>query len=86
MDGILHFLSSSVATASATTPLTGALLVGSGMFSMLGAVCNWEWFFNDCRARLFVRCFGREGARIFYFLLGLGLLIGAICYGFWSIR
>lgn len=56
------------------------LLVGflGGGFSLAGAIFNWDWFMNNRRARFFVGIFGRQGARIFYailgfFLIGLGI-------------
>lgn len=44
-----------------------------GVFVMAAAVLDWDWFFNNWRARFFVDLFGRDGARLFYALLG-GLL------------
>lgn len=58
------------------------LLVGflGGGFSLAGAIFNWDWFMNNRRARFFVGIFGRQGARIFYAILGL-FLIGL---GIWA--
>ena len=51
-------------------------------FSMVAAVANWDWFFNHSRARLFVSVFGRQGARVAYFGLGLFLIgIGIMMMG-----
>jgi hypothetical protein len=52
------------------------ILVGAGLFSIAGGIFNWDWFMSHRRAALFVRLFGRMGARIFYILLGI--LIAAI--------
>lgn len=49
------------------------LAVFAGLFSIAGAVLDWDWFFNNGRARPFVKMFGREGARAFYIALGLFL-------------
>ena len=49
------------------------LLVGIGLFSILGGVMNWEWYMNNRRAQGIIKLFGRSGARIFYVLLGLAL-------------
>ncbi|MBQ8296298.1 MAG: immunity 17 family protein [Ruminococcus sp.] len=46
-----------------------------GLFPICGAIFNWNWFFNNYKARGIVRVFGRTGARIFYALIGL-LLMG----------
>lgn len=50
------------------------LFVGCGIFSILASVKNWDWFFNNHKARPFVRIFGRTGARIFYGLLGIFII------------
>ena len=42
--------------------------------TMVASVRNWDWFFNNYRARLFVKWFGREGARRVYFVLGTVIL------------
>lgn len=46
----------------------------AGTFSILASIFNWNFFFENRKARLFLRIFGRQGARFFYVLLGLGLL------------
>ncbi|MDE6665435.1 MAG: immunity 17 family protein [Ruminococcus sp.] len=45
-----------------------------GAFSLIASVKNWDWYFNNRRARPFVRIFGRTGARIFYGLLGIFII------------
>ena len=42
-------------------------------FTIICAVGNWDWFMNHSKARLWINLFGRDGARIFYILVGLGL-------------
>lgn len=54
--------------------LTFLLLFGAGVFTIVGAVMDWNWFMNSRRARFFVAIFGRMGARIFYILLGLFII------------
>ena len=46
------------------------LMVLSGIFAICGAVFNWDFFFQHRKARRIVAIFGRNGARIFYALLG----------------
>ena len=53
----------------------GLLFVALGVFTALAAALDWEWFMGDPKARFFVRSFGRGGARIFYTLLGFGLIV-----------
>ena len=50
------------------------LLLG-GLFSIAGAVFNWDFFFSNSKARVFVRLLGRTGARIFYGILGIAIII-----------
>ena len=61
-----------------------ALFIGLGNFSMVAALLDLEWYFQTSGAQTFVRWFGRKGARIFYVLLGLGLVacgtLAILCY------
>jgi hypothetical protein len=41
---------------------------------MAGAYFNWDFFMKNSRAWLFVKLFGRNGARIVYGLLGAFLV------------
>lgn len=59
--------------------LTKILIILAGIFSITGAVMNWDWFINSRRAHFFVQIFGRNGARVFYIILGIALIaIGII--------
>lgn len=52
----------------------------AGMFTILAAIADWEWFFTHPKARFFVDRFGRSGARVFYVILGLTLaVLGLVC-------
>ena len=55
--------------------LLGLLLVAGGIFSICGAAFDWDFFMNSRKARLLVTLFGRTGTRIFYLLLGLGIVV-----------
>jgi hypothetical protein len=53
--------------------------MAAGLFSVAGGIFGWEWFLNNRKARLWVKLFGRGGARVFYVVLGLviaGLGVG----------
>lgn len=55
------------------------LIIGCGVFSICGAVLDWEWFMNSRKAQFFVKIFGRTGARFFYGFLGAVIAtIGAL--------
>ena len=53
----------------------GWLFMAAGAFSLCGAAFDWDFFMNSRRARLFVRLFGRNGARVFYGLLGAAIVV-----------
>ena len=50
---------------------SGIILVLIGLFSIVCSVFDFEWFMNHRKARFFVKIFTRNGARIFYAILGL---------------
>lgn len=49
-----------------------------GAFSLVAAAFNFNWYFESEGVMMFVRRFGRKGARIFYAVLGLVLIAGGI--------
>jgi len=53
----------------------GLIFVAAGLFSICGAVFDWDFFINNHKARLFVFLFGRTGARIVYAVLGIALMV-----------
>ncbi len=53
--------------------LFAILFLFGGLFSIAGAAADWDWFMNHRKAQFFVSLFGRNGARVFYMLLGLVL-------------
>ncbi len=53
----------------------------AGIYSIYCSWMNYDWFFNNGRSIIFVWFFGREGARVFYIILG----IAAIFLSFFSI-
>lgn len=55
-----------------------------GVFSLISAIANFDWFFETAAAMSFVSKLGRTGARIFYGFLGLGLLVcGSLGLIYW---
>lgn len=50
---------------------TALFAFACGVFVIAAAALDWDWFFNNWRARFFVRLFGRDGARLFYAALGI---------------
>ncbi len=58
--------------------LFGLFFVAVGVFPLLGGVCDWEWFMNSRKARFIVTILSRNGARIFYAVLGIVIVIFGI--------
>lgn len=54
--------------------LAAIFVFGGALLAMLASIFNWDWFFNNRKAYIFVKLFGRNGARIFYVLLAFVLL------------
>ncbi|MCC8153756.1 MAG: immunity 17 family protein [Tannerellaceae bacterium] len=52
------------------------IMIGALAFS--AAVFNFNWFFTTRQAKTFVNWLGRNGARFFYGLLGLALIVCGI--------
>jgi len=48
-----------------------------GVFSIVCAVRDYDWFMNHPKAWLFVKLFGRNGARVFYVVLGVLIVVSA---------
>ena len=53
-----------------------AFLLGGGAFSLMGGLMDWDFFISNRRARLPLAKFGRKGARIFYGIIGVLLMLG----------
>lgn len=56
-----------------------------GILSILASVFNWEWFFTAHNSQFVVRNLGRNKARIFYALLGIGMIAAGV-YFFLSVQ
>ncbi|WP_459188094.1 immunity 17 family protein [Parabacteroides sp. APC149_11_2_Y6] len=50
------------------------LFIALGVFSIVAALFDFDWYFETSGATTFVRWLGRKGARVFYALLGAGLI------------
>lgn len=53
----------------------GILFLAIGAFSFLAGVLNWDWFFQSVNASIFLRWFGRAGARYFYGTIGMIVIV-----------
>lgn len=55
-----------------------AAIIG-GLFCLCAAFFDWDFFFDNYRARPFSKIFGGNGARAFYAVIGvLLILLGSI--------
>ena len=60
------------------------LFIVLGAFSITASVLYLDLYFETDGARIFVKRFGRNGARIFYVLLGIGLIAcGVVGFIYW---
>lgn len=58
---------------------TTYLILAAGLFSMAGGLFNWSFFIHSRKARIWVKFLGERGARIFYVVLGAGIVtVGAL--------
>ncbi|QDU60778.1 hypothetical protein Pan216_16300 [Planctomycetes bacterium Pan216] len=53
----------------------GIVTIVFGLLAVMAGVLDWNWFMNSPRAWALVALFGRFGARIFYILLGIGIVV-----------
>jgi len=53
----------------------GIVIILAGIFSIVCAVFDFNWFINNHRAQVFLKLFKRNGARVFYIVLGIVLCI-----------
>jgi len=59
----------------------GLIIAAAGVFTLVCAAMNFDWFMEHRKARFFVKIMGRNGARILYGALGLGLVaLGALLF------
>lgn len=55
--------------------MAGTTLIFVGLFSLISSLKNWDFFMNNHKAQFWIKLFGRKGARIFYSVIGLILII-----------
>lgn len=53
----------------------GLFLIAAGLFTICGAAFNWNFFMNSFKSRFWVKVLGRTNARIFYGILGIGIIV-----------
>lgn len=53
----------------------GTVAIALGLFVSLSAVFNWDWYYQLHKARWIESICGRSGARVFFGVLGLVLIV-----------
>lgn len=53
----------------------GAVAIAIGLFVSSAALFNWDWYYQLHKARWIESIWGRSGARVFFGILGLGLIV-----------
>lgn len=56
----------------------GFIFIAIGIFSFCAGIFNWDWFMNARRVRFVVKILTRGGARIFYCLIGIAVIVFGI--------
>jgi hypothetical protein len=60
--------------------LTGLVLIVVGVFAITASLRNWRWFMEPRKAQIWINLFGRNGARGFYFCIGVLLVAWGIAH------
>ncbi len=50
---------------------TQILFMAAGIFSILGAYFEWNFFYKNRKVQRIIRLFGPSGAKIFYIVIGI---------------
>ena len=58
--------------------LYGILIVLGGIYCVWCAYKNYDWFMGHSKAWLPVKLFGRNGARIFYMIVGTVITLAGV--------
>jgi hypothetical protein len=59
---------------------TKIMLILGGAFSFCGGSFGWDFFVNNYKFKGFQKLFGEQGARTFYMILGVFIIIvGLMC-------
>ncbi len=45
-----------------------------GLFVIVCAIKDFDWFMEHRRAKIFLKLFGRSGARVFYGIIGIAII------------
>lgn len=60
--------------------VVAGLIAACGLFSLVCAAKNYDWFMEHRKARALSAIIGRTGARVFYITLGVALIVAGILF------
>lgn len=60
--------------------LIQGIFVLVGLLAILAALFNWDWFFTANNTQFIVNNVGRGGARVFYIVLGLMMIVTGVYF------
>lgn len=64
----------------------GLAIIAAGLFTAIAGVGNWDWFMNHPKARFMCSIFGREGARVFYIIIGIAFVVLGVLFAIGMIQ
>ena len=71
---------------SAEHVIIGAAVALAGLFSVVCAAKDYDWFMESRKAKAALWLLGRAGARMFYIVLGAVLIVVGVCLAFGVVR
>ena len=66
--------------------IIGVAIALAGLFSVVCAAKDYDWFMGNQKAKAAMWLLGRTGARIFYIVLGAALVVVGVCLVFGVLR
>jgi len=65
--------------------LTGLVLIVVSVLAITASLRNWRWFMESRKTQIWIKLFGRNGARGFYFCIGALVLVIGVLLVAWGI-
>jgi len=60
--------------------MTGVLFILAGIFTVIGAMSDWGWYWNSWQGRMWVSLFGEGGAKWALGILGAAITLFGFVY------
>ncbi len=55
--------------------MLGILMIAAGIFTIVGSLNEWGWYWNNWRARMWVSLFGQTVAKYVLGIIGTGIML-----------